>query len=703
MKGFIYRWVLLFVLAPQLARISTAQDTTAIAPNAVSERVADDESEADRDSLDGLLELSLEELSQTRVMAPALQQVVTTVSRQESTVARSAAAVFVITPEMIRRSGARTVPDLLRMVPGVQVARIDANKWAISIRGLNQRFANKLLVQIDGRTVYTPLFGGVYWDAQDIMLEDVERIEVIRGPGATVWGANAVNGVINILTKNSADTTGALVSTGGGKEERSFTNGRVGGHVNEDLHWRAYGKYDDHDNGFTGTTSELPGFPRPAGAVSDDWRQGRGGFRMDWTPSDSDQLTFQGDFYNGTAGSRKLLPTPGPAPFTALNDFDDRLNGQNALLRWRHEFDDESDYTVQTYYDRTRRRTAIVDEDRETFDIDFQHRMPIAEKHRLIWGAAFQTSRDTIADDGFALSFDPAERSIDVLSCFVQDEFELIEDELYFTAGSKFEENTFTGFEYQPSGRLVWMPNEREAYWGAISRAIRRPSRINNDLTLRLLNPNPQLSPSGVHPVLRGNLNVVSEDLLAFELGYRAQPTEKFSWDVAGFYNDYNDMSAPGLIVGYPPQLAFGTLQDGAIFGIEWTANYQVTDRWRLYGSYSFLNVNIITADGSIARNEHADPVHQANLWLAGELREDVQLDVMLRYVDAIFVTGVAIPSYVEMDIRLGWQASDSLELAIIGRNLLDDHHPEFLGEVFTGDIGTEIERSLYGIATWTY
>ncbi|HRX79129.1 MAG TPA: TonB-dependent receptor plug domain-containing protein, partial [Pirellulaceae bacterium] len=344
MKEFICRLALLLVLATQVVDQGLAQDVRAESSAPISANISDLESDADFDPLDELLDLSLEELSRTRVVAPALQQVVTTVSRQESTVARTAAAVFVITPEMIRRSGARNVPELLRLVPGLQVAQIDSNKWAISIRGLNQRFANKLLVQIDGRTVYTPLFGGVYWDAQYIMLEDVERIEVVRGPGATVWGANAVNGVINILTKNSADTTGALVSVGGGKEYRSFGNGRVGGHVNENLHWRVYGKYNDNDNGFSGTTSELPGFPRPAGDVSDDWRQGRGGFRMDWTPSDNDEVTFQGDFYNGTTGTRALHPTPGPAPFFTLSDFDNRINGQNALLRWRHEIDDESDF-----------------------------------------------------------------------------------------------------------------------------------------------------------------------------------------------------------------------------------------------------------------------------------------------------------------------------------------------------------------------
>ncbi|HRX82374.1 MAG TPA: TonB-dependent receptor, partial [Pirellulaceae bacterium] len=358
-------------------------------------------------------------------------------------------------------------------------------------------------------------------------------------------------------------------------------------------------------------------------------------------------------------------------------------------------------FQFQTYYDRAERVTALVDEDRDIFDVDFQHRMPLTDRHRLIWGAGYQTSRDHLIQDGYVFSSVPTARSINVMGFFVQDEIEVIEDELYFTVGSKFENNTFTQFEYQPSGRLVWTPNEREAYWGAVSRAIRRPSRINNDLRLRTLSP--LTSPAGIHPLVLGNDNVVSEDLLAFEIGYRAQPTEYFSWDVTAFHNDYNDMSAPLLTVPFPPQLTFGAGQDGRSLGLEMTANYQINDCWRVYGSYTFFNLNIVTANGETARNEDADPSHQANLWLSGDLREDVQLDVMFRYVDAINVTGVAIPSYLEMDVRLGWQATDSLELALIGRNLLDDHHPEFLGEVFSGDIGTEVERSVYGVATWVY
>ncbi|MDP6445277.1 MAG: TonB-dependent receptor [Pirellulaceae bacterium] len=621
-----------------------------------------------------------------RSVAPSLDLEVSTVSRQKSTVRRSPAAVFVIDQEKIRRSGARNVPELLRMVPGVQVARIDVNKYAITIRGFNGRFTNKLLVQIDGRSVYTPLFGGVYWDVQDVLLADIERIEIIRGPGATVWGANAVNGVINIITKNTRDTVGVYANGGGGDQEGAFTAARVGGHVNEDLHYRVYGKYFDRPEGFNAT-----------GPAVDIWRQGRGGFRMDYTPNCFDEVTVQGDIYQGYSGGAQVLPAPA---FPFVNPVQNRsfVRGANALTRWTRTLSDESDFAVQMYYDRTERDSATGSEDRDVFDVDFQHRFPIGCAHKMIWGGRYRSSKDLFrAVNPFAITIAPTERTLDTISFFVQDEIELVDDTLFFTVGSKFEENDFTGFEYQPSGRLVWNPTETQSIWGAVSRAIRRPTRVEDDVFLRSLTTTP-----GVFATLAGHRGVISEELIAYELGYRSQVSEYFSFDIATFYHKYNH--AIGVVPVGPPApptaLLLTNAMDAESYGVEVAINYAINDCWDLYGNYSFLRINSSPSVTS-GRLEGGAPRNQAYLMLSGDVGSDVQLDFMLRYVEDLPVFNV--PSYVDLNVRLGWWAHENLELSLVGQNLLDSQHLEFVGEAFTGGIGTEVERGVYGMATLNY
>ncbi|MFT5525808.1 MAG: iron complex outermembrane receptor protein, partial [Pirellulaceae bacterium] len=633
--------------------------------------------EEDEDDFDKLLNLDIDQLSR-QSLAPALQQIVSSVSRQESTVARSPAAVFVITQEMIRRSGYRSVPELLRMAPGVQVAHIDANKWAISIRGFNNRFSNKLLVQIDGRSVYTPLYGGVFWDVQDLMLEDIERIEVIRGPGATVWGSNAVNGVINVITKSSYDTVGLLFNGGSGKEQNGFVSGRAGGRVSSDFHWRVYSKYLDHDDYFSQS------------GIQDGYRQSRAGFRAEWDPTCCDSVTFQGDIYDGASGQQIATPTP-TLPFFQVANSADVVRGGNALIRWRHQIGDESEIAIQTYFDRTERDSFTRSEDRNTFDVDFQHRFRLNDYHRVIYGAGYRTSEDQLVNDGFVIDIMPAQRTINVVSYFLQDEIELVDDELFFTVGSKFEHNSFTNFEFQPSGRVVWNPNQREAYWAAVSRAVRSPTRIDDDLFIRTI--------GGLSVV--GNRNFESEDLLAYEVGYRAQPHEQLSFDIAGFYHQLNDIS--GAVPISMSQFQLTNAGDGHAYGFELSANYQINPCWKLFGSYSFQRIDIQTMPNAIHAQspEGSTPHNQFYFWLSGQLREDVELDLMLRYADSL--ESMNIPSYVELDARIGWQVTCDLELAVIGRNLLDNHHPEFGDTPFTGSQSTEVERSVFGMATWRY
>ena len=480
-------------------------------------------------SVDDLIDMDLDQLSQVDVVVPAMDTVVTSVSRQESTVGRSPAAVFVITQEMIRRSAANNIPDLLRMVPGVDVAQINADTWAITIRGFNSQYASKLLVQIDGRDVYSQLFNGVFWDVQDYPLEDIDRIEVIRGPGATVWGANAVNGVINIVTKRAADTQGLLVNAGGGTEERQFSTVRYGGQAGDDVYWRVYGKQFERDGGYF-----------PDGAF-DDWRQGRGGFRSEWTPSDADVFTLQGDCYEGISGqlSTQSFPT---APFVRDLLFDDRAFGQDILTRWTHSVDEDTDWALQMYYDRAGRVTEIGDPLQSTLDVDYQYHFLVGEEHNVVCGAGYRHIDDQLLGT-FNVALDPVARSTDLFSYFIQDEIMLEEDLWYLVLGSKFEHNDFTGFEYQPSVRLLYTPTERKTWWAAVSRAVRTPSRVDQNLVSHQF-----VSPAGPTFVeALGNPSPVSEALIAYELGYRTQPTDDFAWDLALFFNDYT------RLIGFSP------------------------------------------------------------------------------------------------------------------------------------------------------
>ncbi|MBI3468653.1 MAG: TonB-dependent receptor [Planctomycetes bacterium] len=671
------------------ARLATAQPTDAeraAQPNAAEGSNAGGPANTE---MRDILDLNLEQLSRTDVVVPALDTVVTTVARQESTVGRTPAAVFVITQDMIRRSGATNIPDALRMAPGVEVARIDANKWAISIRGFNSRFANKLLVQIDGRAVYSQLFGGVYWDVQDVVLQDVERIEVIRGPGGTVWGANAVNGVINIITKQARDTQGALISGLGGNEERGTSTVRYGGQAGDSVHWRVYGRQFERDGGFDPVES------------SDDWRQARTGFRADWMPSRDDVVSFQGNFYDGESGTRGPILQP-TFPFSQILSFDDEVRGGNGLIQWTRTFDEQTDWRLQCYYDRTERRLPIFSEARDTFDVDYQNRFPLADNHRLIWGCGYRRSSDSIGG-GPAVSFDPPERAFESYSCFVQDEVALEPDRWYLTLGSKFEENSFTGFEYQPTARLLFLPSPQQSCWLAVSRAVRLPGRSE----LNALSTTPVTSVPPIFSQFQGNPSLAAEDLLAFESGYRAQPADWFSFDVAMFYNDYQDLitavtGAPVITpIGFViPSVAANDL-DGETYGVEISGTYDAAAWWRLRAAYSFLRLQLHGVGRSPGeRTEGSSPHHRLYLWSSWDVCRDVEFDLIGRYADRL--ASLAVPSYFTLDMRLGWRPRQNMELAVVGQNLLDAEHLEF-ADALAGAIATEVQRSVYGIITWTY
>ncbi len=647
------------------------------------------------DDLDALLNMADQDVTQldrVRVTAPALDVEVSTVSRQTSTVGRSPAAVFVITNDMIRRSGVRTIPEALRMAPGVHVAKIDSSKWAISIRGFSGRFANKLLVQIDGRTVYTPLFAGVFWDVQDMLLEDVERIEVIRGPGATVWGPNAVNGVINIISKAAADTQGAYANAGAGSEERGFVSARLGASPTKSLSYRVYGKVFDRDRGY-----------HPNNGAHDDWRMGRLGGRMDWTPSCCDKITVQGDLYEGYTGRRNIYAAPIPPSFSTIIDDDANVAGGNVLMRWTRTLDKDREWSLQAYYDRTQRSYGQTPfrEFRDTVDVDFQYRFRPWENHTVISGLGYRNSRDRIRNS-FPISLFPLSRADDLFSYFIQDEIALVDDVLYLTLGSKFNHSDYTPFEYQPTARLVWLPTERHSVWAAVSRAVRMPSRADDDIQVLAV---PRTIP-GLFPTIVGNRDLESEDLLAFEAGFRAQVTDTFSWDWAFFYNRYHDLitsriGAPTL-ANIPPvvnivPLTLVNAGDAESFGCEVTASYQARENWQLYTSFSFLDIQ--DDSGNVTDTDSARNV--AYFQSSWDIGCDWELDLIWRYVDALPI--VNVQSYNTMDVRLGWTPTPEFELSVVGRNLLDGQHPEFSDDAVTGNVATEVQREVYGMMTWRY
>ncbi len=644
-----------------------------------------------------LAELSLEALMDLEV---------TSVSKKASKLSDSPAAIYVITNEDIRRSGATSIPEALRMVPGVQVAQISANRWAISARGFNGEFANKLLVLIDGRSVYTPLFSGVFWDVQDVMLEDIDRVEVIRGPGATLWGANAVNGVINIITRTAEETQGGLVSTGFGSEERGFGSFRWGGEAAEGLHYRVYGKYFDRDS-----FKDMNG-----NNARDEWEVTRGGFRMDWDVDEDDLLTFQGDFYRGEVGERHLtVDALVPAPATTLRNEDVDIEGWNVLGRWTHTFSPTSEGSVQFYADRTKRDIEFASEARDTLDLDLQHRFGVGDRHDVVWGGGFRWTKDR-TQDSLRVHFTPEQRRDSLLSAFVQDEIELIENRLSFTLGSKFEYNDYTGFEYQPSGRLLYKPHEHHTLWSSVARAVRTPSRADDDVSLVQ-----DIAPPGGPPLflgtdqiiqLDGNTDITSERMLAYEAGYRYIPSPRFSADLALFYNDYSNLrsvegvgadfvtAAPSVIV----LSTFGNNFSGRAYGAELASQWEVRPWWRISGSYSFINLDLNaesdSADVTTEMGEEGNvPTHMFHLRSFVDLPRNFEFDTLLYYVENLSQGDVE--SYVRVDARLGWRARDDLRLSLVMQNLQDSRHAEFNDTLLWPS--SEVERAVYGKLEWTF
>ena len=635
---------------------------------------------------------------------------VTTVSRTESTVGESPAAIFVITSEMIRRSGATTIPELFRMVPGMDVARIDNNKWAVGARGFNQRFAGNLLVQIDGRTLYNPIFSGVYWDTVDYPLEDIERIEVIRGPGASVWGANAVNGVINIITKSAKDTMGGRVSGGGGTEEQGFGEFKYGGKASDNLYYRVYGKGFNRDEQFSAQ-----------GNSHDGWWDTSAGLRLDWQASDRDAVMFEGGYFHAEAGRLDFRPLA-TAPFYYTNAEYDVSSGGNVVARWAHTVDEKSNWALQAYWDHVKRNSThgLLGQRWDTYDIDFQHQFPLGERQTILYGFGYRLLNAVLArsaaDNGFDLLWDPSRLTRQVFSAFVQDQIVVVEDTFTLTLGTKLEHNDITGVEVQPTARLLWTPTKKQSVWAAVSRAVRIPSLLEDELRTKTLT-----TPGS--PVIvesRGNSDLAAESVLAYELGYRAQVTGQVAFDIATFYNVCHDLIGSRIgptevdpPITIKPANRANTLQ-GETEGVEVAANWQPVPWWRLNGAYTFLEMQLHRASGLPATAEAAErqsPEQQIHLQSAWDLPGHVEFDLIGRFVDRLQgfnpggVPGVpnTVNGYVTMDARLSWRPRKTLEFQVVGQNLLQSHHPEFGTSPTVRSPLVEIQRAVYGKVTWWF
>jgi iron complex outermembrane receptor protein len=641
-----------------------------------------------------LTQLSLEDLMNTKV---------TSVSKKEQSLSKAAAAIFVITQEDIRRSGATNIPDLLRMVPGLDVAQINANSWAVSARGFNHQFSDKLLVLIDGRAVYTPLFAGVYWDTQDVPLEDIERIEVIRGPGATVWGANAVNGVINIITKSAAETQGGLLIAGGGTQDLALGMAQYGGKIGKDASYRVFAKYLDQNH--------LPNLTGQNG--EDGWHLSHVGFRTDASLTQKDSLTVEGDLYGGTEGANFGHIVSIAPPVDENVNGSEKIPGGDILSRWNHVFSSRSDTRLQFYFDRYERDGRELSENRDTFDLDFQHHLALGARHDLIWGVDYRHSSDFTVGT-IDQAWVPAGGALQLFSTFAQDEIVLKPDRVFLTVGTKLENNYYAGWDVDPSVRVAWTPTKRHTFWTAVSRAARTPDRRNEDADINIA---AFPGPGGVPALLTllGNPEEKSEHVVAYEAGYRAQPAGPFSIDVATFFNTYTDLATtepgpPFLVVNPAPShfvfpLVWGNKMHGTTDGIEVSSNWKVNDRWTLSPGYALLQMHLHTDPTSqdtttLADTEGSSPRHQAQLRSHLNLPCHFIWDVSGYFVERL--PDQQVPSYTRLDTQLSRQLGEGLELSLVGQNLLRDHHLES-NDMLTSVNPTEVKRSAYAKIVWRF
>ena len=626
-----------------------------------------------------------------------MQLEVTSVSRHEEPLFRAASAITVLTAESIARSGATNIPDLLRSVPGMNVAQINANTWAVSARGFGGQYANKMLVLVDGRTVYNPLFSGVYWDVVDVLLEDVQRIEVIRGPGATAWGANAVNGVVNIITKSAGAPPGTIAVASVGSHSDAFGGFRYSAPAGRSADFRVSAKYQN--------VGRLTGLDGQEG--HDGLRLAHLGGRIDWHAGSRDQATVQADYYGGTVEQRNTTASLDP-PYSNVADYDSRVRGGNLMGSWQRSFSASSDFRLKAYFDRTVRPGALISEDLKTFDVDFQHRLAIGERHDFMWGGGYRIIKLEI-DGSTTAWFEPGDRTIRLGNVFLQDAIAVVPHRVTLTLGSKFEHNDFSGFEVEPSARVLWAVSPSQTVWSAVSRAVRTPGPADEDV--RSNQQAFSIGPGAVGVARLYGTDMQSEDVTSVELGYRAHVTPRLSLDLAGFQSKYTHLRSvePGAPFPEadpaPPHtvfpLYFRNGYHATTRGLEGMVEWRPSERFGMTASQTLFWMRLernagTTGDPDVAAGD--TPTYQLAVQPHIVVVRHLELDAGWYHVDDL--PAQSAPAYDRLDARLGWTPADRLELSAGVRNVLHDRQLEFLNTSGT-NVQTTVRSGVFGKVTW--
>lgn len=626
-------------------------------------------------------------------------------SKKKESAFDTASATYVLSSEDIRRSGMTSIPEALRLVPGIQVARMDGNKWAISSRGYNRQYSNKLLVMIDGRTVYTNLFSGIFWDIHDYVLEDVDRIEVIRGSGGTIWGANAVNGIINIITKNAAETKGTYVSQIVGSEDRSITEARYGGETASKDNYRFYVKKAVRD----GLNKK-----NDKGRNFDGNSQDRAGFRYDITSIKDSSISIHGDIFDGKA--QNYFST-----LSGIANADKNSKGANIALNWDKKLSNKSNFILNSYFDYDQFDAVVLKRSARTLDVDFQHFYNFSKDNQFIWGLGYRDMMDDIEETNVTntagtlsyipINYTPDNRNDELFSAFIQEKYGLIADKLYLAVGSKFSINDFTGFEFQPNARLTYYPSKNQTLWTAISRSVRTPTRGEDGFTIR----------SGTSGSVsnQGSTTVNSEEVISYEAGYRIKPTHKTLLDISTFFSKYSNLKTYEGV----SRIA-NNMGSGESYGFEVMGKWQVTNDWRMEASYDFLDIFLHTGPKSTDISSSTEPIDLTEGYTPQSqfrLRSFVNLTPKIEFDNSIFYVGGltksgsyaysassqslamsnGTPSYIRLDTRLGYLATKTLDLSVGVQDLLDQVHSEFKAALYSRQ--TEIGRTIYAKLVWQY